>query len=43
MGTGVHLVATEKIFGQGGMQNTGNALDVAIEGHGFFTVIMPDG
>lgn len=43
LGTGVHLVATEKLFGQGGMQNTQNSLDVAIEGAGFMTVVMPDG
>ncbi|HAU1355991.1 TPA: flagellar basal-body rod protein FlgG [Legionella pneumophila] len=43
MGTGVHLVATEKIFSQGSLQNTQNALDVAIEGRGFFRVLMPDG
>jgi flagellar basal-body rod protein FlgG len=43
MGTGVHLVATEKIFAQGGLQNTQEALDVAIEGQGFLTVLMPDG
>lgn len=43
MGTGVHLVATEKMFSQGGLQNTQNPLDVAIEGRGFLTVLMPDG
>ncbi|HAT8179852.1 TPA: flagellar basal-body rod protein FlgG [Legionella pneumophila] len=43
MGTGVHLVATEKIFSQGSIQNTQNALDIAIEGRGFLTVLMPDG
>jgi flagellar basal-body rod protein FlgG len=43
MGTGVHMVATEKIFSQGGMQNTQNALDLAIQGRGFLTVLMPDG
>lgn len=43
MGTGVHLVATEKMFAQGGLQNTQNPLDVAIEGQGFLTVLMPDG
>lgn len=43
MGTGVHLVATEKMFGQGGIQNTQNPLDMAIEGRGFFTILMPDG
>lgn len=43
MGTGVHLVATEKMFAQGGIQNTQNPLDMAIEGRGFLTVLMPDG
>ncbi len=43
MGTGVHMVATEKLFVQGDMQNTQNALDVAIQGVGFMTVTMPDG
>lgn len=43
MGTGVRLVATEKIFGQGGIQNTQNPLDLAIEGRGFLTVLLPDG
>lgn len=43
MGTGVHMVATEKLFVQGDMQNTQNALDVAIQGAGFMTVVMPDG
>lgn len=43
MGTGVHLVATEKLFTQGGNQQTANALDVSIQGPGFMTVIMPDG
>lgn len=43
MGTGVHLVATEKMFAQGGLQTTQNPLDVAIQGRGFLTVLMPDG
>lgn len=43
LGTGVHMVATEKMFAQGDMQNTQNALDVAIQGVGFMTVVMPDG
>lgn len=43
MGTGVHLVATEKMFSQGGLQNTQNPLDIAIEGRGFLAVLMPDG
>lgn len=43
MGTGVRPVATEKVFTQGAMNLTGNALDVAINGNGFFQVQMPDG
>jgi flagellar basal-body rod protein FlgG len=36
-------VATERIFTQGTMSQTGNNLDVAINGNGFFEVQMPDG
>lgn len=43
IGTGVRTVATEKIFSQGNMQQTGNPMDVAIQGRGFFQVLMPDG
>jgi len=43
MGTGSHLVATQKMFSQGSIQNTENAYDVAIEGRGFLQVLMPDG
>jgi len=43
LGTGVRTVATEKIFTQGNLQQTGNSLDVAIQGRGFFQVLMPDG
>jgi flagellar basal-body rod protein FlgG len=43
LGTGVRPVATEKIFTQGNLQQTGNALDVAIQGKGFLQVLMPDG
>jgi flagellar basal-body rod protein FlgG len=43
LGTGVRIVATEKNYTQGGMNNTGNSLDVAINGRGFFQVLMPDG
>jgi flagellar basal-body rod protein FlgG len=43
LGTGVRVVATEKTYTQGGMNNTGNSLDVAIDGRGFFQVLMPDG
>jgi flagellar basal-body rod protein FlgG len=43
LGTGVRVVATEKIYTQGNLMQTGNALDVAIEGRGFFQVLLPDG
>src|SRR5688500_16906337 len=43
LGTGVRPVATERIFTQGSLQQTGSPLDVAIQGNGFFQVLMPDG
>ncbi len=43
LGTGVRVVATEKLFTQGSLLNTDNALDVAIRGRGFFQVLSPDG
>jgi flagellar basal-body rod protein FlgG len=43
LGTGVRIVATEKIYTQGGFTQTDNALDVAIEGRGFFQIQLPDG
>ena len=43
IGTGVRPVATERIFTQGNLQQTGNSKDVAIQGQGFFQVLMPDG
>jgi flagellar basal-body rod protein FlgG len=43
LGTGVRPVATERIFTQGNLQQTGNNLDVAVNGAGFFQVQLPDG
>ncbi len=43
IGTGVRPVATERIFTQGNLQQTGNDKDVAIQGAGFFQVLLPDG
>ncbi|HUO81171.1 MAG TPA: flagellar basal-body rod protein FlgG [Steroidobacteraceae bacterium] len=43
LGTGVRVVATEKVYTQGSLTSTGNSLDVAIQGNGFFQVLMPDG
>lgn len=43
LGTGVRTVATEKLFTQGNIVQTGNSLDVAIQGRGFLQILMPDG
>lgn len=43
IGTGVRPVATERIFTQGNLQQTNNDKDVAIQGDGFFQVLLPDG
>ena len=43
LGVGVRPVATERIFTQGSLQQTGNSKDLAINGQGFFQVLMPDG
>lgn len=43
VGLGVKAGATETMFDQGVLQETGNNLDVAIQGQGFFKVLLPDG
>lgn len=43
MGHGVRQVATQRMFTMGNLQATGNALDVAIEGDGFFQITLTDG
>jgi flagellar basal-body rod protein FlgG len=43
LGTGVRTVATEKLFTQGNLQQTEKPLDMAIQGRGFFQILMPDG
>ncbi|NWF52957.1 MAG: flagellar basal-body rod protein FlgG [Nitrospirae bacterium] len=43
MGLGVRPIAVQKIFLQGDFANTGNSLDLVIEGDGFFQIMMPDG
>ena len=43
VGTGTRVVATERVFTQGNLVTTDNALDVAIQGRGFFEVLLPDG
>ena len=43
LGTGVRVVATEKIFTQGNIVQTENSLDIAIQGRGFFEILQPGG
>lgn len=43
IGTGVRTVATEKLFTQGNLVQTENLLDMAIQGRGFFQILLPDG
>lgn len=43
IGHGVKVAASQKIFTQGSLQNTGNVSDIAIEGEGFFRVLTYDG
>lgn len=43
LGTGVRPVATQRIHSQGNLTLTENSKDLAIEGHGFFQVQLPDG
>ncbi|MBS0390307.1 MAG: flagellar basal-body rod protein FlgG [Comamonadaceae bacterium] len=43
LGLGVRTVATSRNFTQGSLQQSGNNLDVAINGNGFFEVQLPDG
>ena len=43
LGTGVRVVATERIHTQGNSTKTENQKDVMINGGGFFQVLMPDG
>lgn len=43
MGHGTRAVSTQKIFSPGSVKQTDNPLDVAIEGEGFFQVMLPDG
>ena len=43
LGTGVRVVATERILSQGNSTKTDNPKDIAINGGGFFQVLMPDG
>src|SRR5579884_4554288 len=43
LGSGVKTVGTPRLMTQGTLQQTGNPLDVAIQGTGWFKILMPDG
>lgn len=43
VGMGVRVSGVQKSFIQGAIKDTGNTLDIAIEGNGFFKISMPDG
>jgi len=43
LGTGVRIAATEKLYTQGSLVQTGGNFDVAVQGRGFFQVLLPDG
>lgn len=43
VGLGVRPAAVGKIHSQGDFQSTGNPLDLAIEGDGFFQITLPNG
>lgn len=43
VGMGVRTVGTQRMHSEGDLQQTGNPLDLAIEGNGFFPVTLPSG
>ncbi len=43
LGTGTRVISTEKLHSQGNMINTQNALDIAVNGEGFFQIVQQDG
>jgi flagellar basal-body rod protein FlgG len=43
LGSGTRVVATQKIHTQGNIETTQNSLDIAIDGKGFFPILLPDG
>jgi len=43
LGGGVKTVGTPRLMSQGTLAQTGNNLDLAIRGDGFFKIILPDG
>ena len=43
VGTGVRIVATEQLHTQGSILQSDNPMDVAIQGRGYFQILLPDG
>lgn len=43
LGTGVRPVSTERLHSQGNLEQTENTKDIAVNGQGFFQVLLPDG
>jgi flagellar basal-body rod protein FlgG len=43
LGTGVKTVGTPRLVSQGNLTPTGNSLDLAVSGDGYFKILMPDG
>lgn len=43
LGTGVRVIGTQKEFTEGSVQLTDRPLDLAINGRGFFEILLPDG
>ncbi|WP_375396734.1 flagellar basal-body rod protein FlgG [uncultured Sphingomonas sp.] len=43
LGTGVRIQGTARVDTQGSMQTTGNSLDMALDGDGYFQVQLPGG
>ena len=43
IGHGVRVAGNTRLFTVGTLENTGNSLDIAIEGHGFFKITAPSG
>src|ERR1039457_268956 len=43
LGGGVKTVGTPRVMSQGTLLPTSNSYDVAIQGDGFFKILMPDG
>jgi flagellar basal-body rod protein FlgG len=43
LGSGVKTVGTPRLMTQGTLTQTGNTLDVAVQGDGWFKILLPDG